>query len=408
MICQFSVKNYKSIKDRITLDLQAVGITEHSEQIICCEDNEKFLPLAALYGPNGSGKSNVLGAIINLVNRIMKPLCAVCDKEDCDYKILKSPTIPFKFSKTNLNIPTEFEMFFRTDIAEYRYILHVKKEIIIYESLGKKNIKGSRYLQLFERNNSTVRLFNSLKNLKANDVSENISLLSFLAIINNKNEVIKDVIGWFENDIHFVNFGNPYAEQDIYLPANDESKEILFNMLHEMDIDISNFRIKKHKEDSEESDELLLIHNVNDKEIELAISEESSGTQKLFSILPRLVNSILGGTTLIVDELDAKLHPLLLKYIISLYRDRKINKNGAQLIFTSHDLATMNNEMFRRDEIWFVAKNNEQASNLYSLVELKNEDGISIRKDARYDKQYLEGRYGADPYLRKIINWEEY
>ena len=90
-----------------------------------------------------------------------------------------------------------------------------------------------------------------------------------------------------------------------------------------------------------------------------------------------------------------------------LFNDRTINKNKAQLIFTSHDLSTMNSEVFRRDEIWFVAKGNQENSKLYSLVEFKNKKGESVRKDAKFDKQYLEGKYGADPYLRKIIDWGE-
>ena len=90
-----------------------------------------------------------------------------------------------------------------------------------------------------------------------------------------------------------------------------------------------------------------------------------------------------------------------------MYNDMEINRYGAQLIFTSHDLSTMNSDVFRRDEIWFVAKGNDQDSKLYSLVEFKAANGEIIRKDARYDKQYLEGKYGADPYLRKIIDWRE-
>ena len=103
--------------------------------------------------------------------------------------------------------------------------------------------------------------------------------------------------------------------------------------------------------------------------------------------------------------MDAKIHPVLLKYIITLFNDMSINKHNAQLIVTSHDLSTMNSGLFRRDEIWFVVKGNEQNSKLYSLVEFKNEDGTSVRKDAKYDKQYLEGKYGVDPYLKKIIDW---
>ena len=138
---------------------------------------------------------------------------------------------------------------------------------------------------------------------------------------------------------------------------------------------------------------------------ELADTDESSGTKKLFGLLPFIAKSLAFGTALLIDELDAKIHPVLLKYVIMLYNNMEINKHGAQLIFTSHDLSTMNNEVFRRDEIWFVAKGNNQNSKLYSLVEFKTGSGEIVRKDARYDKQYWEGKYGADPYLRRIIDW---
>ena len=125
---------------------------------------------------------------------------------------------------------------------------------------------------------------------------------------------------------------------------------------------------------------------------ELALSEESSGTKKLFGLLPYIARSLVRGTTLIIDELDAKIHPLLLQHIIEMYTDKSINQHGAQLIFTSHDLSTMNRNNFRRDEIWFVAKGKSQNSKLYSLVEFKEEENISIDKETKYDKQYLEGR----------------
>ena len=147
-------------------------------------------------------------------------------------------------------------------------------------------------------------------------------------------------------------------------------------------------------------------HSVDGYETELNLSDESSGTKKLFGLLPFIAASLLTGTVLIIDELDAKIHPVLLRHIIMMFNDMSINRHKAQLIFTSHDLSTMNSEVFRRDEIWFVAKGNAQNSKLYSLVEFKNEKGESVRKDAKFDKQYLEGKYGADPCIKKIIDWE--
>ena len=170
-------------------------------------------------------------------------------------------------------------------------------------------------------------------------------------------------------------------------------------MIQEMDLDIAGFRI----EEEDNKTKIYTKHIVNNTETELNLTKESSGAKKLFSLLPLIVSALTEGKTLIVDELDSKLHPLLLKYIINLFSDMKINRNRSQLIFTSHDLSTMNSEVFRRDEIWFVAKGTDQNSQLYSLVEFKNDKGESVRKDAKFDKQYLEGKYGASPSLKKIV-----
>ena len=112
------------------------------------------------------------------------------------------------------------------------------------------------------------------------------------------------------------------------------------------------------------------------------------------------------GTILVVDELDAKLHPKLLRYIIRLFTSHVTNPRGAQLIFTSHDVSTLNSAVFRRDEIWFAAKSEEGSSRLYSLADIADVDGQRVRTHNAYDKQYLEGRYGADPYLSNMLEWD--
>ena len=183
---------------------------------------------------------------------------------------------------------------------------------------------------------------------------------------------------------------------------SEHVKKLMLDMIQEMDLDIVDFRVGEREHDRIE---VFTKHVVDDYEAELNLFDESSGTKKLFGLLPFIAKSLSVGTALVIDELDAKIHPALLKYIIMMFNDMKINRHGAQLIFTSHDLSTMNSEVFRRDEIWFAAKGNKENSKLYSLVEFKNDKGESVRKDAKFDKQYLEGKYGADPYLRKIIDW---
>ena len=402
MLCQFTVKNFKSIRDEVTFDMQAASISEHEDRIIKDVDGEMYLPVASIYGPNGGGKSNVLVALHTLVAKILRPLYATEDGEERAFIKKRIIVEPFAFSEIK-NEPSEFELFFRTDLAEYRYILHVKRDVVMYESLDRVKLETGRRSALFIRNEYGVELKGALAKLKVSeDLSKTLTLISYLGIAYKGNAVVKDVLNWFEFGVDFLNYGNPIQELRMAISTSEDVKHLMLDMIKEMDLDIVDFRVERNENDRIE---VFTKHLVDDVETELSLSDESSGTKKLFGLLPFIAASLIDGTVLVIDELDAKIHPVLLRHIIMMFNDMEINKNKAQLIFTSHDLSTMNSEVFRRDEIWFVAKGNAQNSRLYSLVEFKNEKGESVRKDAKFDKQYLEGKYGADPYLRKIIDW---
>lgn len=404
MLCQFTVRNYKSIRDVITFDMQATAIKEHEDRIIKDKDGEIYLPVSAIYGPNGGGKSNVLEALNTLVSKVLRPLYATENNEDKAFIQKRIVIEPFAFSERK-NEPTEFELFFRTDYAEYRYILHVKRDVVVYESLDRVKLETGRRSSLYIRDDKSIELKGDFMKLKvSDDLSRTLTLLSYLGITHKENAVVRDVINWFQFGVNFLNYGNPIQEIRMAISESDDVKHLMLEMIQEMDLDIVDFRVE---ENDDNKIEVFTKHCVNQEEIELSLSDESSGTKKLFGLLPFIVKSLLTGTVLIIDELDAKIHPVLLRHIIMLFNDMNINRHKAQLIFTSHDLSNMNSDVFRRDEIWFVAKGNSQNSKLYSLVEFKNEKGESVRKDARFDKQYLEGKYGADPYLRKIIEWEK-
>ena len=398
MLCQFSVKNFRCIKDEITLDMQATNINDNQETVLSNADGESFLPLAVIYGPNGGGKSTVLHALYALACKIMRPICAVsCDNEDCVKSSEHISIEPYAFSKETIKAPTEFELFFRTKTHEYQYQVSILKDKIIAESLFKKTLTEiSRYTEVFSRHGSkNIVLHGSLRNYNVQDVSDTLTLISYLGITHRRNAIIKDIVNWFDNSIDFINYGNPREDAQIAVVNKASDKSLILKMLSEMDIDVSDYRIEK------EDDKLRLftIHRVKNEQYELPFGVESNGTIKVFGLLPYIANSITHGTTLVIDELDAKLHPMLLKYIIQLFNNPQINTHNSQLIFTSHDLTTMNSENFRRDEIWFVAKGSDQTSHLYSLVEIKE------RNKASFSKHYLEGQYGADPYLKRIIDW---
>lgn len=403
MLCQFTVKNFKSIRDEVTFDMQAAAISEHEDRIIKEVDNEFYLPVSAIYGPNGGGKSNVLEALHSLVTKVLRPLYATSNNEEIAIKMKKQVIEPFAFDEETINEPTEIELFFRTALAEYRYALVVNKDVIEYERLDRIKFETGRRSALFERDQEEIVLKGVFAKLKTSDeLSDTLPLLSYLGITYKKNEVVRDVLEWFNEEIDFLNYGNPVQELRMAVSKSEDVKKLMLQMIQEMDLDIVDFRVE---EKENERIEVFTKHIVDEYEAELNLMDESSGTRKLFGLLPFIAKSLLMGTTLVIDELDAKIHPVLLKYLIMTFSNMEKNKKGAQLIFTSHDLSTMNSDVFRRDEIWFVAKGNYQNSKLYSLVEFKNKKGESVRKDAKFDKQYLEGKYGADPYLRKIIDW---
>lgn len=404
MLCQFTVKNFQCFKDEVTLDMQATNMTENEDSVFQDIDGERFLPLGVIYGPNGAGKSTILFALVSLMSKILLPIHALNKGSDEFYQNVRStPIVPFKFSKKSIHEPTDFELFFRTSLREYQYKLSILKDQVIKEELYYKNLKGNRYTTAFIREKRNIELKGPWKEFNVKSISDNLPVLSYLVMTHGSNPMIQDISDYLQNGIQFVDYSDTDEESRIVIGLSDSLKQLMLQMFEEMDIDIKDYRIQK----KENGHELFTTHVVDGEKYELELNEESSGTIKIFGILPRISKSIMNGTTLVIDELDSKVHPLLLKYLIRLYSDKEINKKKAQLIFTSHDLTTMNSENFRRDEIWFVAKGADQASNMVSLVEFKNQDGKTERKDARYDKRYLEGRYGADPYLKKIIHWGE-
>ena len=194
----------------------------------------------------------------------------------------------------------------------------------------------------------------------------------------------------------------PYFNENANIQLFD--KKFLLKIISEIDIPIDNYEIEKNND----TNEIYTIWKKGEHTYKLNILNESVGTQKLFHLLSTALFALKIGGVLAIDEIDASLHPKLLRYIIKLFKNKKTNRYNAQLIFTSHDVTTMKGDIFRRDEIWFVSKNDEGASRIYSLYEIRDTDGSRVRADAPFDKQYMDGRYGADPYLTNIFSneWE--
>ena len=396
MLCQFSFKNFKSYKDETVFDMQAANLPEFAENIIYCKPASNLLPVAAIYGPNGGGKTNMLQALTCLISTVVKP---IYDMEKTRTKLIvqqKVSCTPFLFDEKTSNEPTEFLLYFRTNGYEYRYYLSMLHDEIIAEALDRKKIGGKRTAHVFDREEKVITLGSSINKASINrDVNPKMPYLSFLAI-NYDIPAINDAQKWFENCI-IRSYANPEAELQIMLSDNKTIRRQIISALNDMGIDINGYRYDN------DSKQLIMQRTLHGKTYELSYKDESDGTKKLIAALPILLIALAEGRLAVIDELDAKLHPKLLRYIMALFKNPKLNTHGAQLIFTSHDIATMKNTVYRRDEIWFAAEGDNHSSELYSLYEIRKENNERINNTAAYDKQYLEGRYGADPYLQNML-----
>ena len=399
MISKFSFQNFKSYRDETVFDFQAVAIPEFDDTLIKRKSVSALLPVSVVYGPNGGGKSNFLMALISLISVVVKPI-AQLEKTRTSVFQQHTKIRPFAFDVSSKNEPTVFDLFFRTEEKEFRYYLSVKDDEIIDECLYWRAYTGKKTATVFERERGIIELGSGIRSKSINtEVNPKMPYLSFLAI-NYDIPVIAEAQKWFESCI-IKNYANWKAELSIYVQEDDFWKSSILTCLNDMGIDISDYRF----DDNE--NQFYLQREVLGQKYELNYEDESAGTKKLFTMIPFILLALQQGRLVIVDELDAKLHPKLLRYIISLFKNTKINKYGAQLLFTSHDLTTMNNKVFSRDEIWFAALNELKSSEIYSLYDFRTEKEDHVNNTASYSKQYLEGRYGADPYLRNILHWEE-
>ena len=190
-----------------------------------------------------------------------------------------------------------------------------------------------------------------------------------------------------------------------------DSKEVQLNVVKyfaSFDEAIKGFNVEKLQQEEEKDTgkryKIDALHQMTNSQKMAAIplKSESSGTLKMFALYPSLKDVLDNGGTLFIDELNARLHPLLVRNIVLTFLSPEINTQNAQLIFTTHDIWQFSNELLRRDEIWLVNKNRDGVSELYSLVDFKDEEGNKVRRDEALSKKYLTGNYGAIPALKPM------
>ena len=420
MLIQFNFKNFKSFRDEVSLDLTATKITEHEGQVAEAA-NDKLLKVAAIYGANASGKSNVYDAFEYMTYYVDESF-KFGDEEERRRKTGDSylKVTPFLFDENSRDEETTFEVFYVDNSEDtgktYQYGFSLKKDEVVEEWLySKAKTARNKYRTIFYRKKGEeLEMYgfskNHVENIKAslNKESLIVSLGSKLRIAK-----LKKVRDWFLNN-EIVNFGDP-AENFFLSRVLPEGfidrKEVQDNVVEyfaSFDEAIQDFHVEELPQDDEKDNsksyKIDALHKMGDsgKMASIPLKQESSGTLKMFALYPSLKEVLDQGSTLFIDELNARLHPLLVRNIILTFLSPEINTRNAQLVFTTHDIWQFSNELLRRDEIWMVNKNRDGVSELYSLVEFKDGEGNKVRRDEALAKNYLTGNYGAIPALKPM------
>lgn len=409
MFCQFTFDNFRSYRDETTFDMQASSMKEFKESLIVDEkDGQAFLPVSVIFGPNAGGKSNLFLAMHRMFDAVSYPIYLLSRKDEVTKDVPRPKvkgTDAFRFDDVHPNEPSDFEVYFRTKGQEFRYRLSFDTEGITSESLTRKNVGGTRTAMVFERTGDEVELGSVLKRARANtSFNFDIPYLSFLAL-NYDIEFVDMAAEWIAST-RFIDFDFRFEELILEKMLEREDEDIIVGILKAAGITIDGFRVEGDEDDFENR-RVWVRHIVNGNAYELRLNKESAGTRKMMSMAVALDDALKKGSLLVIDELDSKLHPKLLRFIIMLFQDPDINRNGAQLVFTSQDVSIMRNDVFRRDEIWFAARDEDEASVLWSLSDIHEPNGNLVSKNAAFDRQYLSGRYGADPILDRLLYWEE-
>ena len=412
MLIQFNFKNFNSFRDEAILDLSAEKMKEFSERVISV-GGEKILPVAAVYGANASGKSNVYAAFEYMTDYVVNSFKYGDEVKNFD----EIRPHPFLFDKESAQADTSFEVYFTVpgDKTEksYNYGFCVGQKGITEEWLNYRAKTARKYKSIFYRDENTLDLSGIPKASRENisiALEKQVLIVSLGAKLRvAKCKLVRD---WFLNN-EFADFGNVITNffMSRLLPegfVDDEKvQEKVIKFFASFDETIKGFEVTRLPQQDDSKNEYFQIDALHkmigsNELAKIPLQDESAGTLKMFALYPELQEVLNHGGVFFIDELNARLHPLLVRNFILTFLNLENNVNHAQLVFTTHDTWQLSNRLLRRDEIWFTEKDEEGLSTLYSLADFIDEDGSRIRKDESYEKNYLLGKYGAIPSLKTI------
>ncbi len=418
MLVEFTVKNYRSIKDEQTLSLVKANGEERNCFVPNISQSIALSSSAVIYGANAAGKSNLIEALAFMDNMVRK---SATSRQQGD----RITVTPFLFDEQTTLEPSEFELVFISQGVKFQYGFSLDKERVLEEWLfafpkGKSQMWFSRAYNA-KTNKSEYKFGNHLtgqKQVWKNATRNNALFLSTAIQLNS--EQLQPVFDWFQAKFYVIDSSEVRPDYTLEQCDVTNNKELIIQLLQSANIDIHDIEIKKEKFDptflpkempssvkemyidnltgKNVIKEVRSVHKINNgKLVALDFEEESDGTQKFFALSGLWLDALKNGDILVIDELHNSLHPKLVKYLVEFFHNEKSNPNNAQLIFTTHDTSILNQDVFARDQIWFCEKDEQQSTILYPLTDFSPRKGRE-----NLEQKYMSGRYGGIPFIKEF------
>ncbi|HEY9864256.1 MAG TPA: ATP-binding protein [Candidatus Obscuribacterales bacterium] len=420
MLIEFSVGNYLSFQETVTFSLVASKVVSSHEEldennVFNFDDELRLVKSAAVYGANASGKSNLIKAMGFMARFILTSSKETQVGDEIDVK-------EFKLNTQTLDKHSFFEIVFILDQRIYRYGFEVNRERVISEWLF--HVPKVKEINLFQRNFDQIEVKKQFEKQGKEIFERTRPNALFLSVVAQFNGVIaKNILLFFREKFNVLSGLREHLYQGYTIAQFKKYPDPIIQLIKQLDLDIDNIIIQTKvlrseqlpnelpeelrqfimKANNLESNEIQTIHKKYDDQGKIVSLEkfnldedESEGTKKVFAFAGLILETLTNGEVLVIDELDAKLHPLITQTLINLFNSKTTNPKNSQLIFTTHDTNLLNNKIFRLDQIWFTEKNNQGASDLYSLIEYK------VSSDASLESDYIKGKYGAIPFIGNL------
>lgn len=405
-LLQFTVGNYRSFHQARTFSMVPSSIQDNPKECVVAEGHYRYLTAAAVYGANSSGKSNLVMALATMKRMVLNSV----KLNDHDFLFYD----PFLLAEDSGNQPTHFEIvYLDADETRVRYgfdytLRQIEREWLF---ISKKNKKELPYFVRDEEGIGVDEMLFAEGIGLEERTNDNRLFLSLVAQLGGT--ISKNVLDFFNSGYNVISGLNSQGYEGLterqFLNKEAESVDAL-QFFKDLQLGFIDIETDEHEiEKGRKAIDVFTVHNIYNKDGEITGKQrfrfdycESQGTQKLFELAGPLFEALRHGRLLVMDELDAKMHPLISQHIIKLFSSEKTNQHHAQLLFTTHDTNLLSSHLLRRDQIWFTEKDKAESTDLYSLMHIVLPDGTKPRGDGNLERNYIKGRYGTVPYLSTI------